>query len=102
MKKQQQPQGSEEGIRDLRAEAAVVKSTSKREPEPAQEDLAQGAHLWESKVVQRIKAVESETRLLVVDKETDEYLCSLRLTCTEEMVHAGIPTTAENVGTLDM
>ncbi|PKU30341.1 na(+) h(+) exchange regulatory cofactor nhe-rf2 [Limosa lapponica baueri] len=42
------------------------------------------------KVVQRIKAVESETRLLVVDKETDEYLCSLRLTCTEEMVHSGI------------
>uniref|UniRef100_A0A493U3V4 NHERF family PDZ scaffold protein 2 n=1 Tax=Anas platyrhynchos platyrhynchos TaxID=8840 RepID=A0A493U3V4_ANAPP len=36
-------------------------------------------------VVQRIKAVETETRLLVVDKETDEYLCSLRLTCTEEM-----------------
>ncbi|OXB81876.1 UNVERIFIED_CONTAM: hypothetical protein H355_015073 [Colinus virginianus] len=41
-------------------------------------------------VVQRIKAVESETRLLVVDKETDEYLCSLRLTCTEEMAHSGI------------
>lgn len=41
-------------------------------------------------VVQRIKAVETETRLLVVDKETDEYLCSLRLTCTEEMVHSGI------------
>lgn len=40
--------------------------------------------------MQRIKAVESETRLLVVDKETDEYLCSLRLTCTEEMVHGGI------------
>ncbi|NXG12988.1 NHRF2 protein, partial [Grallaria varia] len=51
-------------------------------------------------VVQRIKAVETETRLLVVDKETDEYLCSLRLTCTEDMVHNGIlhpslaPTTA--------
>uniref|UniRef100_A0A8C8S9R9 Na(+)/H(+) exchange regulatory cofactor NHE-RF n=1 Tax=Pelusios castaneus TaxID=367368 RepID=A0A8C8S9R9_9SAUR len=42
-------------------------------------------------VVQRIKAVESETSLLVVDKETDEYLCSLQLTCTEEMVHSGIP-----------
>ncbi|NXU47591.1 NHRF2 protein, partial [Turnix velox] len=41
-------------------------------------------------VVQRIKAVETETRLLVVDKETDEYLCSLRLTCTEEMAHSGI------------
>uniref|UniRef100_A0A8C0FTK0 SLC9A3 regulator 2 n=1 Tax=Bubo bubo TaxID=30461 RepID=A0A8C0FTK0_BUBBB len=41
-------------------------------------------------VVQRIKAIETETRLLVVDKETDEYLCSLRLTCTEEMVHSGI------------
>ncbi|XP_060116877.1 Na(+)/H(+) exchange regulatory cofactor NHE-RF2 isoform X2 [Heteronotia binoei] len=42
-------------------------------------------------VVQRIKAVETETRLLVVDKDTDEYLRSLRITCTEEMVHAGIP-----------
>lgn len=41
-------------------------------------------------MVQRIKAVETETRLLVVDKETDEYLCSLRLTCTEEMAHSGI------------
>lgn len=40
--------------------------------------------------MQRIKAVETETRLLVVDKETDEYLCSLRLTCTEDMVHSGI------------
>uniref|UniRef100_A0A8C0AUG0 SLC9A3 regulator 2 n=1 Tax=Buteo japonicus TaxID=224669 RepID=A0A8C0AUG0_9AVES len=39
-------------------------------------------------VVQRIKAVETETRLLVVDKETDEYLCSLRLTCTEEMARS--------------
>ncbi|XP_038275291.1 Na(+)/H(+) exchange regulatory cofactor NHE-RF2 isoform X3 [Dermochelys coriacea] len=45
-------------------------------------------------VVQRIKAVDSETRLLVVDKETDESLCSLQLTCTEEMVHAGIPGTS--------
>ncbi|XP_028842311.1 Na(+)/H(+) exchange regulatory cofactor NHE-RF2 isoform X2 [Denticeps clupeoides] len=36
-------------------------------------------------VVQRIKAVEQETRLLVVDRETDEYLRSLRLTCTEDM-----------------
>ncbi|KAL1278714.1 hypothetical protein QQF64_025387, partial [Cirrhinus molitorella] len=36
-------------------------------------------------VVQRIKAVEHETRLLVVNRETDEYFRSLRLTCTEEM-----------------
>ncbi|XP_041939265.1 Na(+)/H(+) exchange regulatory cofactor NHE-RF2 [Alosa sapidissima] len=36
-------------------------------------------------VVQRIKALEGETRLLVVDRETDEYLRSLRLTCTEDM-----------------
>lgn len=38
-----------------------------------------------SQVVQRIKATEYETRLLVVDRETDEYLRSLRLTCTEDM-----------------
>lgn len=38
-----------------------------------------------SQVVQRIKAIELETRLLVVDRETDEYLRSLRLTCTEDM-----------------
>ncbi|XP_031416663.1 Na(+)/H(+) exchange regulatory cofactor NHE-RF2 [Clupea harengus] len=36
-------------------------------------------------VVQRIKALEGDTRLLVVDRETDEYLRSLRLTCTEDM-----------------
>ncbi|KAI5619124.1 Na(+)/H(+) exchange regulatory cofactor NHE-RF2-like [Silurus asotus] len=36
-------------------------------------------------VVQRIKAIQHETRLLVVDRETDEYLRSLRLTCTEDM-----------------
>ncbi|MGH0137629.1 UNVERIFIED_CONTAM: hypothetical protein FKN15_016037 [Acipenser sinensis] len=41
-------------------------------------------------VVQRIKAVEKETRLLVVDKETDELLRGLRLTCTEEMARTGV------------
>lgn len=41
-------------------------------------------------MVQRIKAVEKETRLLVVDKETDELLRGLRLTCTEEMAHSGV------------
>ncbi|XP_041085652.1 Na(+)/H(+) exchange regulatory cofactor NHE-RF2-like [Polyodon spathula] len=42
-------------------------------------------------VVQRIKAVEKETRLLVVDKETDDFLRWLRLTCTEEMARSGVP-----------
>ena len=36
-------------------------------------------------MVQRIKALEGETRLLVVDRRTDELLRSLRLTATEEM-----------------
>uniref|UniRef100_A0AAQ4S868 PDZ domain-containing protein n=1 Tax=Gasterosteus aculeatus aculeatus TaxID=481459 RepID=A0AAQ4S868_GASAC len=36
-------------------------------------------------VVQRIKAVDNETRLLVVDQETHDSLRSLRLTATEEM-----------------
>lgn len=36
-------------------------------------------------VVQRIKALDNETRLLVVDQETHEGLRSLRLTATEEM-----------------
>ncbi|XP_034046853.1 Na(+)/H(+) exchange regulatory cofactor NHE-RF2 isoform X3 [Thalassophryne amazonica] len=36
-------------------------------------------------VVQRIKAVDHETSLLVVDRETDEMLRSLRLTATKEM-----------------
>ncbi|XP_029106417.1 Na(+)/H(+) exchange regulatory cofactor NHE-RF2 [Scleropages formosus] len=40
-------------------------------------------------VVQRIKAVEHETRLLVVDRETDEYLRSMRLACTEDMAISG-------------
>lgn len=40
-------------------------------------------------VVQRIKAVDNETRLLVVDPETHESLRSLRLTATEEMAVLG-------------
>lgn len=40
-------------------------------------------------VVQRIKAVDHETRLLVVDHETHESLRSLRLTATEEMAIVG-------------
>ncbi|KAM6905009.1 Na(+)/H(+) exchange regulatory cofactor NHE-RF2 [Xenentodon cancila] len=40
-------------------------------------------------VVQRIKAVDNETRLLVVDLETYETLRSLRLTATEEMAILG-------------
>ncbi|XP_047428137.1 Na(+)/H(+) exchange regulatory cofactor NHE-RF2 [Mugil cephalus] len=40
-------------------------------------------------VVQRIKAVENETRLLVVDQETLESLRSLGLTATEEMAIVG-------------
>ncbi|NXA38399.1 NHRF2 protein, partial [Eudromia elegans] len=47
-------------------------------------------------VVQRIKAVETETRLLVVDKETDEYLCSLRLPCTEELALGGPAPAGDN------
>ncbi|XP_044928194.1 Na(+)/H(+) exchange regulatory cofactor NHE-RF2 isoform X2 [Mustela putorius furo] len=44
-----------------------------------------------AQVVQRIKAVEGQTRLLVVDKETDEELRRRQLTCTEEMAHRGLP-----------
>ncbi|XP_026181287.1 Na(+)/H(+) exchange regulatory cofactor NHE-RF2 [Mastacembelus armatus] len=43
-------------------------------------------------VVQRIKAVDNETRLLVVDHETHESLRSLRLTATEEMAVLGTGT----------
>ncbi|NWI19971.1 NHRF2 protein, partial [Crypturellus soui] len=47
-------------------------------------------------VVQRIKALETETRLLVVDKETDEYLCGLRLPCTEELALGGPVPVGDN------
>lgn len=40
-------------------------------------------------VVQRIKAIENETRLLVVDQETYESLRSLHLTATEDMAIVG-------------
>lgn len=46
-------------------------------------------------VVQRIKAVEGQTRLLVVDKETDEELHRRQLTCTEEMAQQGLPPTQD-------
>lgn len=35
--------------------------------------------------------MEGQTRLLVVDKETDEELSRRQLTCTEEMAHRGLP-----------
>lgn len=40
-------------------------------------------------MVQRIKTLDNETRLLVVDAETHESLRSLRLTATEEMAVVG-------------
>lgn len=40
-------------------------------------------------VVQRIKVVDNETRLLVVDPDTHESLRSLCLTATEEMAVPG-------------
>uniref|UniRef100_A0A4W5PRJ5 PDZ domain-containing protein n=1 Tax=Hucho hucho TaxID=62062 RepID=A0A4W5PRJ5_9TELE len=36
-------------------------------------------------VVYRIRAVEHRTRLLVIDKETDDYLRSHGLACTEDL-----------------
>ncbi|XP_053413175.1 Na(+)/H(+) exchange regulatory cofactor NHE-RF2 isoform X2 [Nycticebus coucang] len=42
-------------------------------------------------VVQRIRAVEGQTQLLVVDKDTDEELHRRQLTCTEEMAQRGLP-----------
>lgn len=44
-----------------------------------------------AQVVQRIKAVEGHTRLLVVDKDTDEELRRRQLTCTEDMAQRGLP-----------
>ena len=35
--------------------------------------------------------MEGQTRLLVVDKETDEELRRRQLTCTEEMAQRGLP-----------
>lgn len=48
-------------------------------------------------VVQRIKTVEHETRLLVVDHETHESLRSLRLTATEAMaIHETGPASSSS------
>lgn len=49
------------------------------------------SHTRLPQVVQRIKAVEGQTCLLVVDKETDEELRRRQLTCTEEMARRGLP-----------
>ncbi|XP_069785483.1 Na(+)/H(+) exchange regulatory cofactor NHE-RF1 [Narcine bancroftii] len=51
------------------------------------EDVEQDSH---QQVVQKIKAVANETRLLVMDRETDELLKSLGLQCKEEYIH-GVP-----------
>lgn len=42
-----------------------------------------------TQVVQRIKAVENRTRLLVVDPETHDALRSVRLTATEDLAVIG-------------
>uniref|UniRef100_A0A8C9AVT6 Na(+)/H(+) exchange regulatory cofactor NHE-RF n=1 Tax=Prolemur simus TaxID=1328070 RepID=A0A8C9AVT6_PROSS len=42
-------------------------------------------------VVQRIRAVEGRTQLLVVDEDTDAELRRRQLTCTEEMAQRGLP-----------
>lgn len=49
-----------------------------------------------NQVVQRIKAVENRTRLLVVDPETHDALRSVRQTATEDMavVGAGLSASA--------
>lgn len=39
--------------------------------------------------------MEGQTRLLVVDKETDEELHRRQLTCTEEMAQQGLPPTQD-------
>ncbi|XP_069760696.1 Na(+)/H(+) exchange regulatory cofactor NHE-RF2 isoform X2 [Narcine bancroftii] len=49
-------------------------------------------------VVQRIKAMEYETRLLVVDKETDEYLRSQQLVGTEDYEQHLAPDSAKDNG----
>ncbi|XP_067859568.1 Na(+)/H(+) exchange regulatory cofactor NHE-RF2 [Heptranchias perlo] len=49
-------------------------------------------------VVQRIKALENETRLLVVNKETDEYLRNQRLSGTEDNSQSLPPDKAKDNG----
>ncbi|XP_038632673.1 Na(+)/H(+) exchange regulatory cofactor NHE-RF2-like [Scyliorhinus canicula] len=49
-------------------------------------------------VVQKIKVVADETRLLVVDRETDELLRARGLVCKEEYVDDGIPDTEPGEG----
>ncbi|XP_045397106.1 Na(+)/H(+) exchange regulatory cofactor NHE-RF2 isoform X2 [Lemur catta] len=44
-----------------------------------------------TQVVQRIRAVEGRTQLLVVDEDTDAELRRRQLTCTEEMAQRGLP-----------
>ncbi|XP_072098601.1 Na(+)/H(+) exchange regulatory cofactor NHE-RF1-like [Mobula birostris] len=57
------------------------------------DNVEQDSH---QQVVEKIKAVASETRLLVVDKETDELLRSLGLQCKVEYID-GIPEQGQGV-----
>ncbi|XP_062886906.1 Na(+)/H(+) exchange regulatory cofactor NHE-RF1 isoform X2 [Mobula hypostoma] len=57
------------------------------------DNVEQDSH---QQVVEKIKAVASETRLLVVDKETDELLRSLGLQCKAEYID-GIPEQGQGV-----
>lgn len=47
-------------------------------------DFSCNLHSWVSQVVQRILQVDHRTRLLVVDRVTDEFLKFHGLPCTEE------------------
>ncbi|XP_078257343.1 Na(+)/H(+) exchange regulatory cofactor NHE-RF1 [Rhinoraja longicauda] len=58
------------------------------------DNVEQDSH---QQVVQKIKAVANETRLLVVDKEADVLLKSLGLECKEEYIH-GIPDQEQGQG----
>uniref|UniRef100_UPI00398F2C75 Na(+)/H(+) exchange regulatory cofactor NHE-RF1 n=1 Tax=Pristiophorus japonicus TaxID=55135 RepID=UPI00398F2C75 len=53
------------------------------------DNVEQDSH---QQVVQKIKAMSAETRLLVVDRDTEELLRGLGLACKEEYIH-GIPDT---------
>lgn len=57
------------------------------------DNVEQDSH---QQVVEKIKSVANETRLLVVDKETDELLRSLGLECKMEYIH-GIPEQGQDV-----
>lgn len=63
----------------------VIWRPANNEQQTLQNSFASNSFFYLLQVVDRIREVAHRTRLLVVDRDTDEYLLSCGLACTEDL-----------------